>query len=96
MDTTPRKRTKILTLYEHATKIQSEIAKIMGVNQSTVSQILKQARETGSHCQTEREDVGERGRLQREILLNCYDIVKKIQERPATSSGKNYSHLKRM
>ena len=48
MDTIPRKRTKILTLHEHTTKNQSKIAKIMGVNQSTVSRILKQARETGS------------------------------------------------
>ena len=61
-------------------KNQSEIAKIMGVNQSTVSQILKQAIETSSPLQTEREDVEERGRLQHEILPNCCDRVQKIQD----------------
>ena len=48
MDTTPRKRTKILTLHEHTTKNQCEIASIVGVNQSTVLRILKQARTTGT------------------------------------------------
>ena len=48
MDNTPRKRTKTLTLHEHTAKNQSEIAKIMVVDQSTVSHILKQVRETDS------------------------------------------------
>ena len=41
MDVTPRKRAKILTLKEHTSKNQHEIAKECGVNQSTVSRILK-------------------------------------------------------
>ena len=61
-------------------KNQSEIAKIMGVNQSTVSQILKQAIETSSPLQTERENVEERGRLQHKILPYCCDRVQKIQD----------------
>jgi len=41
MDVTPKKRSKILTLSEHTSKTQRDIAKTCGVNQSTVSRILK-------------------------------------------------------
>ena len=37
-----------MKLHKHSTKNQSKIVKIMGVNQSTVSRILKQAREIDS------------------------------------------------
>ena len=43
MDTTPCKQTKTLTLHEYTAKNHCEIAHIVGVNQSTVSRIVKQA-----------------------------------------------------
>ena len=41
MDTTPRKRFKILTLLQYSDKSQREIAKLYSVNQSTVSRVKK-------------------------------------------------------
>ena len=58
MDTTPRKRVKILTLHEHTAKKQREIASIVDVNQSTVSRILKQARTTGTLAPKRKEKCG--------------------------------------
>ena len=48
MDVTPRKRTKIFTLFEHSEKSQGEIATIVGVSQRSVSRIIKQGVTTGS------------------------------------------------
>ena len=58
MDTTPGKRTKILTLHVHTAKNQREIASIVGVNQSTVSRILKQARTIGTLSPKRKEKCG--------------------------------------
>ena len=79
MDTTSRKRTKILTLHEHTAKNQCEIASIVGVNQSTVSQILKQAQTTGTLSPKRKEKCG-RERLQQETILAYCERVKRIQE----------------
>src|SRR3989442_1431818 len=48
MDITPRKRSKILTLIEHSSKNQREIAQLCNVSQSTVCKIAKLYREYGS------------------------------------------------
>lgn len=48
MDVTPKRRTKIITLSQHANKSQREIAKLCGVSQGTVSNILKIYKHTGS------------------------------------------------
>ena len=58
MDTTPRKRTKILTLQEHTEKNQCEIASIVGANESTISRLLKQARGTGTLLSNGKEKCG--------------------------------------
>ena len=60
MDTTPRKRVKILTLHEHTAKKQREIASIEDVNQPTVSRILKQARTTGTLGPKRKEKCGKK------------------------------------
>ena len=48
MDTTPRKRSKVLTLLQYSDKSQREIAKLCSVNQSTVSRVKKHYIATGS------------------------------------------------
>ena len=48
MDSTPRKRSKILTLLQYSDKSQREIAKLCSVNQSTVSWVKKHYIATGS------------------------------------------------
>ena len=50
MDTTPRKRFKILTLLQYSDKSQREImgAKLCSINQSTVSRVKKHYIATGS------------------------------------------------
>lgn len=60
MDTTPRKRSKILTLLEHSGKSQREIAKLCKVNQSTVSRLRRLYTETGSLSPTRRGRCGRR------------------------------------
>ena len=42
-----RIREKIVTLYEHSSYSQAEIAEVVGVNQSTVSRVIKLYQETG-------------------------------------------------
>ena len=41
MDVTPRKRAKVLALHQHTKKSQREIAKCVGVSQSTVHRLIK-------------------------------------------------------
>ena len=48
MDTTPRKRSKVLTLLQYSDKSQREIAKLCSVNQSTVCRVIKHYIATGS------------------------------------------------
>ena len=48
MDISPSKRTKILTLHPHCSKIQWEIAKLIGVSQASVSRIVRKGSEFGS------------------------------------------------
>ena len=48
MDTTPRKRFKILTLLQYSDKSQREIAKLCSINKSTVSRVKKHYIATGS------------------------------------------------
>ena len=48
MDTTPRKRSKILTLLQYSDKSQRETAKLCSVNQSTVSRVNEHYIATGS------------------------------------------------
>ena len=74
MDTTPRKRTKILTLHEHTAKNQREIASIVGVNQSTVSRILKQARTIGTLPPKRKEKCG------RKRKTSTRDNIRLLQE----------------
>ena len=58
MDTTPRKRSKILTLLQYSDKSQQEIAKFCSVNQSTVSQVKKHYIATGSLSPLRQEKCG--------------------------------------
>ena len=46
MDITLRRRTKIVTLHEHAGFSQRNIAETVGVSLEAVNKILKQAKET--------------------------------------------------
>lgn len=48
MDTTPRKRSKIITLAEHSSMTQRQIAAECHVGLATVNSIIKRYRETGS------------------------------------------------
>lgn len=48
MDITPRKREKIITLSEHTSMSQRDIARTCGVSQGAVSKIVKLKKETGS------------------------------------------------
>ena len=48
MDISPSKRNKILTLYQHCSKTQREIAKLVGVSQASVSRIVRKGSEFGS------------------------------------------------
>jgi len=47
MDITPKKRTKIVTLSEHTSMTQKDIAKECDVSLGAVNKILKRKRETG-------------------------------------------------
>ena len=98
MDTTPRKRTKIMTLHEHTTKNQSEIAKIVGMNQSTVTRILKEA------CETDSSSLNKKGRCGRKRKTLSRDITQLLRQNKKDlrktsdelSSGKIYSYLEWM
>ena len=81
MDTTPRKRVKILTLHEHTAKKQREIASIVDANQSTVSRILKQAEPLAHWHPRGRKSVVGRERLQQEMTSGYCERVKRTQER---------------
>jgi len=48
MDVIPRKRTKIVTLHEHAAKTYGEMAAVVGVSLATVSCVIKLKQDTGS------------------------------------------------
>ncbi|KAK9871192.1 hypothetical protein WA026_011473 [Henosepilachna vigintioctopunctata] len=48
MDITPRKRSKIIALYEHTSMTVRDIAEAVGVGKSSVSRILKTFEEGGS------------------------------------------------
>src|SRR5690606_6838401 len=48
MDTTPRTRTKVVTLREHTSKTQQEIAQVCGISKSTCKRILKLHSENGT------------------------------------------------
>jgi transposase len=67
MDVTPRKRSKIVTLSDYCGKNQREIAKICGVSQGTVCNILKCFRETGTLSPRRR------GRCGRKRVTNVRD-----------------------
>ena len=58
MDITPKKRTKILTLKEHCNKSNREIARIVGVNHTTVSRIIKRQKEKGTTSPQRRGNCG--------------------------------------
>jgi len=47
-DTTPKKRSSIVTLHQHCQKSSRDIAETVGAIQSTVSRVIKQFKATGS------------------------------------------------
>ena len=85
MDTTPCKRTKILTLHEHTAKNQREIASIVGVNQSTVSRILKQARTIGTLSPKRKEKCGT-GRKRKTSTRDNIRILRESKKDPRRTS----------
>ena len=62
MNTTPGKRIKILTLHKHTEKNQCQIDSTVGVNQSTVSQLLKQVGATGTLSSNRKEKCGRKSK----------------------------------
>ena len=80
MDTPSRKQTKMLTLHEHTEKNHREIAGIVGVNQSTVSRLLKQARATGT-LSSNRKEKCKKKKTSTKDDIGLLRGVKRIQER---------------
>ena len=73
MDTTLEARTKICTLYQYSSKLRREVARIVGVSQRTVSNIIKLG--------TERETLHakRKGKCGRKARANS-QVVKMIVE----------------
>ena len=63
MDVSPRKRSKIVTLHDHTTKTQRQIAAEVGVNQSTVSRIIARYKKSGSFSPTRISRCGRKSRI---------------------------------
>lgn len=63
MDTSPRKRSKIVTLHEYTSKTQREIANEVGVNQSTVARIINKYKATGSFEPTRKKTCGRKKKM---------------------------------
>ncbi|KAJ4447397.1 hypothetical protein ANN_09403 [Periplaneta americana] len=62
MDTTPRKRSKIITLAEHSSMTQREIAAECHIGLATVNSIIKRYRETGSITPQKKGNCGRKGK----------------------------------
>ena len=93
MDTAPRKRTKILTLHEHTAKNQCEIASIVGLNQSTASQILKQARTTGTLSPMRKEKCGRKRKTSTRDNIRLLRESKKDPRKKSDMLGRIHCHL---
>lgn len=74
MDITPRKRTKIVTLSEHTSMTQRDIAKRCNVSVGAVNKILKQKRDTGTI------EVNRKGRCGRKRKTTARDEAFLIRE----------------
>lgn len=83
MDITPRKREKIVTLSEHTTMSQREIARTCGVSQGVVSKIVKRKRETGS---VDVKRLGKCGRKRKTTPADDRFLLRKSKLDPRKSS----------
>ena len=84
MGTTPRKRSKILTLLQYSVKSQREIAKLCSVNQSTVSRVKKHYIATGTLSSLRQGKCGRKRKTSerddRYLMLESIKNPKKISE----------------
>lgn len=83
MDLTPKKRSKIVTLSEHSSMTQRDIAMVCKVSLGAVNKIIKQYKETGSlspQC---------KGKCGRKRKTTCRDdsfLLRKSKEDPRLTS----------
>lgn len=79
MDVTPRKRSKIVSLSEHTSMTQRQIASECGVGLGTVNAILKQFKETGSFSPRRK---GKCGRKRKTTATQDRLLVRKSKVNP--------------
>lgn len=90
MDITTNTRTKVITLNEHTSKSQSQIARIVGVSQPSVSRIIQKERESGT-LTTERK--GRCGRKAKMTPQAVQMLVTDSQMHPRKTSHELRKHL---
>jgi len=88
MDTTPRKRVKILTLAQNCSKTQSEIADLCGVSQSVVSKLLKRYRDNASISPRRRGKCGRK----RKTTARDDQILLRESKKDARKSSTDLKH----
>ena len=90
MNVTQRKRTWIVRLSKHTVMNRSVIAKLVGVNQGTVSHIVEEAAESVSLAPKQKVAVNQSDRQHQKVTVSCCTIEKK---NPTKTSDKLKNEL---